>query len=188
MAPLADMPEIDPAHGGGRGRTSLMKPCFLKKEMTMPNYDFTPLYRASVGFDRVFDLLENVSNKVESNGYPPYNIERVSEDDYKITLAVAGFSQDDIEVEAHENELKVTAGKAPEDAPRNYLHQGIGARAFERRFQLADHVRVIGAGLENGLLNIELKREIPEAKKPRKITINGHKIDNVQVLKEASAA
>ncbi len=154
----------------------------------MRSYDLTPLYRSSVGFERVFDLLETVSNKVESNGYPPYNIERVAEDDYRITLAVAGFAEADIDIELIENELKITAGKTDNEAAREYLHQGIAARAFERRFQIAEHVSVVGAALENGLLNIDLKREIPEAKKPRKIAINGHQQSNVQMLKDTTAA
>ncbi len=159
----------------------------------MRNYDLTPLYRSTVGFDRVFDLLETVSNKVESSGYPPYNIERVAENDYRITLAVAGFGEEDIDVEVQENELKVVAGRSEEDTPREFLHQGIAARAFERRFQIAEHVIVTGAELKNGLLNIDLRREIPEAKKPRKITINGNDAaiapqDNVKILRDSDVA
>jgi Molecular chaperone (small heat shock protein) len=157
----------------------------------MRNYDLTPLYRSSVGFDRVFDLLENVSNKVESGGYPPYNIEKVSEDDYRITIAVAGFGEGDIDIETHENELKIIATRPDSDEQREFLHQGIAGRAFERRFQLAEHVLVSGASLVNGLLNIELKRELPEAKKPRKIAIgdqSGSLDSKVQVLKGQSAA
>jgi len=162
----------------------------------MRNYDLTPLYRSTIGFDRVFDLLETVSNKVESGGYPPYNIERVSEDDYRITVAVAGFSQSDIDIEVHENELKITATRTEDENPRDYLHQGIAGRSFERRFQLAEHVSIVGATLENGLLNVALRQEIPEAKKPRKIAIGGNAstgaggIDDgkVKILKDQNAA
>ncbi len=153
----------------------------------MRNYDLTPLYRSSVGFDRIFDLLETVNGKVESGGYPPYNIERLEEDAFRITLAVAGFAEDEIDIELHENALTVTAAKAETQDQREFIHQGIAARSFERRFQIAEHVRVIGAQLENGLLNIELKREIPDAKKPRKIAI-GAVADNVQLLKDTNAA
>lgn len=149
----------------------------------MRTYDLTPLYRNSVGFDRLFDLLDN-AGKVEGGGYPPYNIERVDEDDYRITLAVAGFGEDDLDITVHENALTI-AGKRPDgDDERVYLHQGIAGRSFERRFQLADHVRIDGASLVNGLLNIELKRELPEAKKPRKIAINGADASNVKILND----
>jgi molecular chaperone IbpA len=152
----------------------------------MRSYDLTPLYRTTVGFDRMFDLLDNVG-KSEATGYPPYNIERVDEDRYRITLAVAGFSEKEIDIELHENTLKVVGARADADEERNYLHQGIAGRSFERRFQLADHVKVDGASLVNGLLNIDLRREIPEAKKPKKIEINsgGAKIE---VLKSSNAA
>jgi len=152
----------------------------------MRSYDLTPLYRNSVGFDRVFDLLDQVG-KVEAGGYPPYNIERLSENDYRITLAVAGFGDDELEIIAQENLLVVT-GKRPEgDDGRAFLHQGIAGRSFERRFQLAEHVTVSGASLVNGLLNVELKREVPEAKKPRRIAINGEN-GRIEVVKDKSAA
>ncbi|MEL6112202.1 MAG: Hsp20 family protein [Pseudomonadota bacterium] len=155
----------------------------------MRNYDLTPLYRSTVGFDRVFDLLESMSNaKVESGGYPPYNIERVAENDYRITLAVAGFGEDDIDIEVHENELKVTGTKPGVDDGREFLHQGIAGRAFERRFQLAEHVLVVGASLKNGLLNLDLRRDIPEAKKPRRIAINGQNVSPLKVSKATDAA
>ena len=138
----------------------------------MRTYDMTPLYRSTIGFDRLFnDLFDNVS-KLDGGGYPPYNIELADENNYHITLAVAGFGDDDIEVEVTEQTLRVSGKRTDDEADRTYLHQGIAGRNFERRFQLADHVRVIGASLTNGLLNIELEREIPEAKKPRKIAIN----------------
>jgi len=154
----------------------------------MRTYDLTPLYRSTVGFDRVFDLLESMNQKVETGGYPPYNIERVSDDDYRITLAVAGFGEEDIEIEIHENELKIVGARTDGDESRDFLHQGIAGRGFERRFQLAEHVSVMGASLVNGLLNIELHREIPEAKKPRRIAINGESATNVKVLKDQNAA
>lgn len=152
----------------------------------MRSYDLTPLYRNSVGFDRVFDLLDQVG-KVDAGGYPPYNIERLSENDYRITLAVAGFDEDEIDIVAQENLLTVT-GKRPEgEDGRTFLHQGIAGRSFERRFQLAEHVTVSGASLVNGLLNVELKREVPEAKKPRRIAINGAN-GRIEVVKDKSAA
>ena len=152
----------------------------------MRSYDLTPLYRTTVGFDRMFDLLDNLG-KSEATGYPPYNIERVDEDRYRITLAVAGFSDKDIDIELHENTLKVVGARPDADDQRTYLHQGIAGRSFERRFQLADHVKVDSAALVNGLLDIDLRREIPEAKKPKKIEINsaGAKIE---VLKSSNAA
>lgn len=153
----------------------------------MRSYDLSPLYRTTVGFDRLFDLLDNVG-KVETGGYPPYNIERLDENDYRITLAVAGFSEDELDIVFHENTLSVV-GKRPEsDDGRTFLHQGIAGRSFERRFQLAEHVKVVGASLANGLLNIDLKREIPEAMKPRKIAINNGDSSNIKILKGQDAA
>lgn len=153
----------------------------------MRTFDLTPLYRSTVGFDRVFDLLDT-AGKAESGGYPPYNIERLDENDYRITLAVAGFAEDDLDVELREHTLTITGERSDADAGRSFLYQGIAGRSFERRFQLAEHVKVSGASLVNGLLNIELQREIPEAKKPRKISINGGGATNVKVLKDADAA
>jgi molecular chaperone IbpA len=141
----------------------------------MRTFDLSPLYRSTVGFDRLFSLLDGVSNG-EAQPYPPYNIERTGENAYRVTMAVAGFSEDDIDVQAKENVLTVKGEKKEvkeEDA--QVLYRGIAARAFERRFQLADHVEVKGASLENGLLHIDLVREIPEAMKPRKIAIEGAK-------------
>lgn len=152
----------------------------------MRSYDLTPLYRNSVGFDRVFDLLDQVG-KIDGNGYPPYNIERLTENDYRITLAVAGFGENDLDIVAQENVLTVTGRRPEGDDGRAFLYQGIAGRSFERRFQLAEHVTVSGASLVNGLLNIELKREVPEAKKPRRIAINGE-AGRVEVLKGKSAA
>lgn len=153
----------------------------------MRSYDLTPLYRSTVGFDRVFDLLDTMG-KTETGGYPPYNIERLDENDYRITLAVAGFAEDELDVELHENALTVTGSRKDEDQGRTFLYQGIAGRSFQRRFQLAEHVQVAGASLVNGLLNIELKREIPESAKPRKISISGGQARNVKVLKDADAA
>ncbi len=134
-------------------------------------FDFSPLYRSSVGFDRVFDLLETASRATTTiDNWPPYDIARTGDDDYRITMAVAGFSQDELSMTQEQNMLLVTGEKKDEDKAE-YLHRGIAGRAFERRFQLADHVRVTGAGLENGLLTIDLKREIPEEMKPRRIEI-----------------
>lgn len=151
----------------------------------MRNYDLTPLYRSTVGFDRVFDLLDTIG-KAETAGYPPYNIERLDENDYRITLAVAGFADDEIDIEIKENALTVKGVRKDADDTRQFLHQGIAGRSFERRFQLAEHVEVAGASLVNGLLDIDLRRVIPEAMKPRKIAING---SNVKVLnKDQNAA
>ena len=134
--------------------------------------DYSPLYRSTVGFDRLFSLLDNMTTTENSQAYPPYNIERTGEDAYRITMAVAGFSEEDISIEAKQNTLTITADKTEKaDEDKEVLFRGIAARSFERRFQLADHVEVTGAALENGLLHVDLKREIPEAMKPRKIDI-----------------
>jgi molecular chaperone IbpA len=138
----------------------------------MRQFDLTPLYRSTVGFDRLFALLDGAAGGDGSApGYPPYNIERTAENAYRITVAVAGFSESELNIEVKESALTVRGEKAPEERKSEVLHQGIAARAFERRFQLADHVQVTGASLENGLLHIELVREVPEAKKPRQIPI-----------------
>jgi molecular chaperone IbpA len=136
--------------------------------------DFSPLYRATVGFDRVFNLLDSVAGQNGVGGYPPYNIEKTSDDAWRIVIAVAGFTEAELNVTHKENVLLVTGRGQPNREDRTeYLYRGIGARDFERRFQLADHVRVLGARLQNGLLSIELKRELPEEKKPRAIRIEG---------------
>ena len=138
----------------------------------MRHYDFAPLYRATVGFDQIADLMDRVlANDVSQPGYPPYNIEKTADDAYRISIAVAGFSDDDLTVEVKEGALLVSARKSENDEGRTYLHRGIATRAFERRFHLADHVRVTGATHENGMLHIDLMREIPEALKPRRIEI-----------------
>lgn len=142
----------------------------------MRQYDLTPLYRSTVGFDRLFSLLDSVAGgENAAPGYPPYNIERTDENAYRITVAVAGFGESDLSIEVKENALTVKGEKAPAESQAQVLHQGIAGRAFERRFQLAEHVQVTGASLENGLLHIELVREVPEAKKPRQIPIGGGK-------------
>ena len=138
----------------------------------MRGLDFSPYRRSTVGFDRLFDYLENVS-RAEQDNYPPFDIEKLSDDSYRITLAVAGFKREDIDITAQQNMLIIT-GRRAENRNRdgNFLHVGIATRAFERRFELADFVRVTNAELRDGLLSIELVREIPEAMKPRKIDIS----------------
>ncbi|MFV2051854.1 Hsp20 family protein [Aliiroseovarius sp. YM-037] len=139
----------------------------------MRAFDFAPLYRASVGFDQMADLMDRVlTNDVSQTTYPPYNIEKTADDAYRISIAVAGFSDDDLSVEVRDSALIVSARKEDTDAEdRTYLHRGIATRAFERRFHLADHVRVTGASHADGMLHIDLVREVPEALKPRRIEI-----------------
>ena len=142
----------------------------------MRNFDLSPLYRSTVGFDRVLGMLDSLGNfDTTAQSYPPYNIERTGENAYRVTMAVAGFGEEDLSIEAKQNTLTVKGEKKEQaDGDENkVLYRGIAARSFERRFQLAEHVEVRGAGLENGLLHIELVREIPEAMKPRTIAING---------------
>lgn len=139
----------------------------------MRRFDPTPLYRASVGFDQMAEMLDRVlASDLQAPSYPPYNIEKTAENGYRISLAVAGFRADDLSVEVKENALVVTARSSDtDDAQREYLHRGIATRAFERRFHLADHVRVTGASHADGMLHIDLQRELPEALKPRQIDI-----------------
>lgn len=138
----------------------------------MRNFDLAPLYRATVGFDQIADLLDRVmASDVSQPTYPPYNIEKTADDAYRISIAVAGFAAGDLSVEVKEGALIVSARKGDEDETRTYLHRGIATRAFERRFQLADHVRVMGASHADGMLHIELVRQVPEALKPRRIAI-----------------
>ena len=139
----------------------------------MRHFDLSPLYRSTVGFDRLFNMLDQASSFEPAPTYPPYNIERTAENAYRITIAVAGFAESELSLESRENTLTVRGAKdaKPVEENREVLHQGIAARAFERRFQLADHVHVTGASLENGLLHVELVREVPEAQKPRQIPI-----------------
>ncbi len=136
----------------------------------MRHFDLTPLYRSTVGFDRLFSMLDSGAEQ-QGTAYPPYNIERTGESAYRISMAVAGFKEDELTIEAIEHVLTVSGEKLPESEEKEVLYRGIASRAFERRFQIAEYVKVIGAGLEHGLLHIDLIREVPEAKKPRKINI-----------------
>ncbi|WP_208441567.1 Hsp20 family protein [Bartonella raoultii] len=139
----------------------------------MRQVDFSPFYRSTVGFDHLFNWFDSRTQPEEVSSYPPYNIERLTEDSYRISMAVAGFSQDEIDIETHCNQLIVKGDKKHEkdDEEREFLYRGIASRAFERRFHLADHVKVIGAELGDGLLHIQLKREMPAELKPKKITV-----------------
>lgn len=153
----------------------------------MVNYDLTPLFRTTVGFDRLMDLVENGMAAAKSEtGYPPYNIEKVGEDQYRVTLAVAGFDREDLDIVVEENQLTVIGQVADRsEGEKHYLHRGIARRAFRHRFELADNVKVLGANLANGLLSIELKREVPEELKPRKIEI-GSATTKPQVAQQAA--
>jgi molecular chaperone IbpA len=155
------------------------------EDLAMRSYDFSPLWRSTVGFDRLFDLAEAAHRAGEDN-YPPYNIERLGDDRYQISLAVAGFSPDEIAVTAEQNVVTIEGNKS-EKAEREFLYRGISTRSFKRQFNLADYVQVRSAGFDNGLLKIELVREIPEAMKPRRISINGAPGGGVHQL-EAKAA
>ncbi|MCX7558438.1 Hsp20 family protein [Sulfitobacter sp. F26204] len=138
----------------------------------MRTYDFAPLYRSTVGFDQIANMMDRVlSAETATPSYPPYNIEKLDDDAYRISIAVAGFSEADLSVEVREKALIVSARKAEEDEAKSYLHRGIATRAFERRFHLADHVQVTGAEHVDGMLHIELERQVPEALKPRQIQI-----------------
>lgn len=137
----------------------------------MRSFDFAPLHRATVGFDQIADLMDRVLTNDTQPSYPPYNIEKLDAESYRISIAVAGFSEADLTVEVKEKALFVAGRKADDKEDRSYLHRGIATRAFERRFHLADHIRVTGATHENGMLHIDLKREVPEALKPRRIEI-----------------
>jgi molecular chaperone IbpA len=151
--------------------------------MTMRNFDLTPLYRATVGFDQIAEMMDRaLANDLGQESYPPYNIEKTADDAWRITVAVAGFTDDELSVEVKEQALYISARKAGDDKQRTYLHRGIATRAFERRFQLAEHVRVSGALHENGLLHIDLVREVPEALKPRRIEIASAKDIDGEVL------
>ena len=136
----------------------------------MRQFDFAPLYRSTVGFDRLAQLLDSVGG-LDSDGYPPYNIERLDDNQYRITMAVAGFNKNEFKIEVKEQTLVVSGQKQPEPKDRVFLHRGIAARSFERRFQLADHVEVSGADFTDGLLHIDLVRNLPERMKPRTISI-----------------
>ncbi|WP_296675995.1 Hsp20 family protein [Novosphingobium sp.] len=149
----------------------------------MNRFDFTPYRRTMVGFDRLFDLLENQNRMNSGDNYPPFNIERRGEDAYRITLAVAGFKPADIDITAQENLLVVQGKKADDASSAQFLHVGIAQRGFERRFELADYVRVEDANLEDGLLTVDLVREVPEAMKPKKIAVGTQK--TLSVVKDA---
>ena len=151
----------------------------------MRNYDFSPLYRATVGFDRIADMMDRVlSADVAQPTYPPYNIEKTDENAYRISIAVAGFSGDELTVEVKEGALIVAARKSSEEPAKTYLHRGIATRAFERRFALADHVKVTGATHADGMLHVDLVREVPEALKSRRIAIaNGGTVEAKAVEK-----
>lgn len=148
-------------------------------------FDFAPLYRSTVGFDHLASLLDSVTNTAQP-AYPPYNIELLERDKYRITMAVAGFAEEDIQVETENNTLTVAANRVEKvnESKRSYLHQGIAERNFKRQFRLADHVKVVSATLANGLLHIDLAREVPEAMKPRSIPING-RYEQQPLLKSA---
>lgn len=150
--------------------------------------DFTPLYRTLVGFDRMNALMEQALRNDGASGYPPFNVEQAGENEFRIELAVAGFAEDELSIEYKENSLIVSGRKAPVEEARRFLHRGIAERNFERRFQLADHVRVEGARLVNGMLTVDLVRELPEALKPRKIAIGAGAAKPKVVAKETAAA
>ena len=155
----------------------------------MRSYDFAPLYRATVGFDRIADLMDRaLTADVAQPTYPPYNIEKTDENAYRISIAVAGFSADELTVEVRDAAVIVTARKAAEDTAKTFLHRGIATRAFERRFALADHVRVSGATHVDGMLHIDLVREVPEALKPRQIEISRAAATTAPVLEGKAEA
>jgi molecular chaperone IbpA len=152
----------------------------------MRTFDLTPLYRSAIGFDRLAQLLNDAQRGDSTPSYPPYNIELVSEDNYRIVMALAGFDRSEIDITFERDSLTVVGRKQKDASERTYLHRGIAARDFEQRFQLANHVKVTGATFDNGMLNIELVREVPEALKPRKIVIDGGQ--NVSALEQRQAA
>ena len=157
--------------------------------MTMTNFDFSPLYRTTVGFDHLSTLLDNIHRSDRAaNSYPPYNIVLICENNYQITMAVSGFNSDELDIKSEQRTLTVKGQKHPDQNTRNYLHQGIAASNLERKFQLAEHIELTGAQLENGLLHIDLAREIPEAMKPKSIPINDGKGRLMYVSREGAAA
>lgn len=155
----------------------------------MRTFDLSPLYRSTVGFDQLSSLFDNVLSDPAQPGYPPYNIERTGENSYRISMAVAGFSEDELNLESRENTLTISGSKSSQSGDEaNYLHRGIATRDFERRFQLADHVEVTNASLANGLLHVDLTRELPEVLKPRQIQIkSGHPANTRSVEQQAEA-
>lgn len=154
----------------------------------MRNFDFSPLYRSAIGFDRLAHLFNEAQRAETAPSYPPYNIELVTEDQYRISMAVAGFDRSEIDIETERDVLKVVGRKAKPETQGTYLHRGIASRDFEHSFRLADHVKVVSARLDNGLLNIELQREIPEAHKPRRILIDGDTLRSVPSSEQLQAA
>jgi molecular chaperone IbpA len=160
------------------------------EDVVMDRFDFSPLFRSTIGFDRLIRLVDAASG-VDSAAlaYPPYNIEKTGDDAYRLTMAMAGFSPDEIDVTVHENTLSVTGKTKKEEDGNRYLHRGIARRAFERRFSLADHIKVVGAGLDNGMLHVDLVHEVPEEAKPRKIEIVSAPPQNAaQVVGQKQAA
>jgi molecular chaperone IbpA len=156
------------------------------EDVVMDRFDFAPLFRSTIGFDRLTRLVDAAS-RVDSAAlsYPPYNIEKTGEDAYRLTMAVAGFARNEVDVTVHENSLLVTGKAKTEEDEGRYLHRGIARRAFERRFSLADHIKVVGASLDNGMLHVDLVREVPEEAKPRKIEIGS---GQPQVIEQQKAA
>jgi molecular chaperone IbpA len=155
------------------------------EDMVMDRFDFSPLFRSTIGFDRLARLVDTAT-RVDNTAlsYPPYNIETTGEDAYRLTMAVAGFARDELDITVHENTLIVTGKAQREDENGRYLHRGIARRAFERRFSLADHLKVTSASLDNGLLHVDLVREVPEAMKPRQINIASGEPNHPQVLEQ----
>jgi molecular chaperone IbpA len=156
----------------------------ISKDTEMRAYDFSPLYRSAIGFDRLAKLLDATQRSESEISYPPYNVELISEHQYRIVMAVAGFSLDDLDIEYEHQSLKVSGEKPKRENQPTYLHRGIASRDFEHKFQLADHVKVTNAKLENGLLEIQLERQVPEALKPKKVKIESH--DNKLIDKKAA--
>jgi len=155
----------------------------------MRAYDFSPLYRSAIGFDRLAGLLDSASRlDAQAPSYPPFNVERLDENDTRVTMAVAGFTEDELEIEVKDQALTISGKKVDADEDRTYLHRGIATRSFERRFQLADHVQVTSAKLENGLLHVDTRREIPEALKPRTISIQSSANSNRTVIEGTTDA
>jgi molecular chaperone IbpA len=154
----------------------------------MRHFDFTPLNRSAIGFDRLAQLFNEAQRTEAAPSYPPYNIELIAEDKYRITMALAGFDRSELEIETERDMLKIVGRKQKTEIQGNFLHRGIAARDFEHSFRLADHVKVVNAKLDNGLLNIELIREVPEVYKPRKIMIDGENMQLVQPTEQRQAA
>jgi len=156
------------------------------EDVVMRTYDFSPFYRSTVGFDRLFNLLDETSVGESAPAWPPYNVEKIGDDHYRITMAVAGFGSDEIEIIQKENSLLVAGQKQAEQENGQFLHRGIAARGFKQTFNLADYVKVTNAGLENGLLTVDLVREVPEEMKPRRIQIAGG--DSRKTIEHTKAA